>query len=142
MAKQTYLGAIFGSEADGYGIVFKDFPGCTSSASSLNRVVLMGTEALQGHVDVMLEFGDPLPNPTEHSLKDVEKWLDDDPENPLGEPWLRLVPIAVDIAPRKRAVHVDMPVRLLQEIGEVANDTRQFIMDATQRELERLRKSA
>jgi predicted RNase H-like HicB family nuclease len=141
VATATYLGAICGSKG-GYGIVFKDFPGCTSSAPTIDEIVRRGTEALQGHIEVMLEYGDEVPAPTTHSLEDVVEWLDDDPDEPLGEQWVKLIPIEVDVAPAKRDVHVDVPRRLIEEIGEVANDPRQFVIDASRRELERLKRSA
>lgn len=138
---KAYLGAICGSEGS-YGIVFKDFPGCTSSAATLEDIVRMGREALQGHIEVMVEHGEPVPEPTSHRLDDVIEWLDDDPDDPLREQWVNLVPIEVDVAPPGRDVHVDVPQGLLKEIGQVANDPRQFVIDASRRELERLRKSA
>jgi predicted RNase H-like HicB family nuclease len=141
VAKVTYLGAICGSEG-GYGIVFRDFPGCTSSARTVDEIVRRGKEALQGHIEVMLEYGDRIPEPTSHSLEEVAEWLDDDPDEPLAEQWVRLVPIEVDVSPTRCDVHVDVPRGLIKEIGEVANDPRQFVIDASRRELKRLKRSA
>ncbi|MFL6844221.1 MAG: type II toxin-antitoxin system HicB family antitoxin [Allosphingosinicella sp.] len=138
---KAYLGAICGSEGS-YGIVFKDFPGCTSSAATLEEIVRMGREALQGHIEVMVEHGEAVPEPTSHRLDDVIDWLDDDPDDPLREQWVKLVPIEVDVASPGRDAHIDVPQGLLNEIGQVANDPRQFVIDASRRELERLRKSA
>jgi predicted RNase H-like HicB family nuclease len=139
--KKTYLGAICGSPG-GYGLVFKDFPGCTSSASTLEDIAAMGREALQGHIEVMREHGESIPEPSAYRLEDAIEWLDDDPDDPLDEQWVGLVPIEVDIPPSAQDVHVDVPRGLLKEIVQVASDPRQFVIDATRRELERLKKSA
>jgi predicted RNase H-like HicB family nuclease len=139
--RKSYLGAVCGTEG-GYGIVFRDFPGCTSSASTLEDIARMGAEALQGHIEVMHEHGEAMPEPSSHRIEDVVQWLDDDPSDPLEEEWVGLIPIEVEIPPSVRDVHVDVPPGLLKEVGQVANDPRQFVIDATRRELERLKKSA
>lgn len=141
MATVSYLGAICGSEG-GYGIVFKDFPGCTSAGGTIEEVMLNGRDALQGHIEVMLEYGDSLPAPTTHRLEDVVEWLDDDPEEPLDEKWMELVPIQVRIPASEPDVHVDVPQHLLLEIDKVTSDPRKFVIDAAKRELDRLRKPA
>jgi len=141
VAKVTYLGAICGSEGR-YGIVFRDFPGCTSSARTVDGIVRAGREALQGHIEVMLDYGDRIPEPTSHNIEEVAESLDDDPDDPLAEQWVGLVPIEVDVSPARRDVHVDVPRGLIKEIGDVANDPRQFVIDASRRELKRLKRSA
>ena len=99
--KRHYLGAV--CEGGGtYGIVFRDFPGCISAGDTLDEVLAMGQEALQGHIEVMADEGDPIPEPSEHQLRDVEAWLDD-PDDPDDERWIGLYPIEVEVPayPRK-----------------------------------------
>jgi predicted RNase H-like HicB family nuclease len=144
--KKTYLGAISGNEAN-YGIVFLDFPGCVSAGDTLDEVLAMGREALQGHVELMVEHGDPVPEPTVHSLDDVVRWLDD-PEEPIDEPWVGLHAIEVDVPSYPETISVPEKSELVREIAEIvqknvdALSPRQFIENAARREIERLKKSA
>ena len=41
-----------------------DLPGCVSTGQTLDDVKLSIREAIEGHVQVMREFGDPIPEPT------------------------------------------------------------------------------
>ncbi len=53
-----------------------------------------------------------------------------------------MVPILVEVRPRDADVPVPIKASLFRQVGQVATDREKFIMDATQRELERLKKSA
>jgi len=44
-----------------------DLPGCTSAGNTLDEVLAGIREAIQGHLEVMREFGDPIPEPTSES---------------------------------------------------------------------------
>jgi len=41
-----------------------DLPGCVSTGQTLDEVKLNIREAIEGHVQVMREFGDPIPEPS------------------------------------------------------------------------------
>lgn len=41
-----------------------DLPGCTSAGVSLDETLLGIREAVEGHLEVMREFGDPIPEPS------------------------------------------------------------------------------
>jgi predicted RNase H-like HicB family nuclease len=47
-----------------YGITFPDFPGCVTAGATLEEAHRMAEEALQGHIEVELEYGEELPDPT------------------------------------------------------------------------------
>ena len=144
--KKTYLGAVSGSDGS-YGIVFRDFPGCVSAGDTLDEVLAMGREALQGHVEVMVEHGDVVPEPSVHGIEDVERWLFDG-EDPDDEPWVGLHPILVDVPDYPQTIAVPLKTEIVREIAELVGksladlNSRQFIEDAARRELERLKKSA
>lgn len=44
-----------------FGISFPDFPGCISTASSLDEAIRRGQQALALHVEGMIEDGERLP---------------------------------------------------------------------------------
>ncbi|HYD99935.1 MAG TPA: YlcI/YnfO family protein [Alphaproteobacteria bacterium] len=57
--------ALVHKEADSdYGVSFPDFPGCVTSGSTLQEAAEMAAEALVGHIGVMRDYGDPVPDPS------------------------------------------------------------------------------
>ena len=51
--------------ADGYGVYVPDVPGCTSGGDTLALAYTNAEEAILGHLNVMVEDGDALPQPSE-----------------------------------------------------------------------------
>ncbi len=45
-----------------------DLPGCTSAGNTLEEVLAGIREAVEGHLEVMREYGDPIPEPTTDSV--------------------------------------------------------------------------
>lgn len=77
MFEMQYVGIIYTDNNKDYGISFPDFPGCVSAGSNVTEAYELGKEALQFHIDGMIEDGDCLPDPTgadivlsEHSADD------------------------------------------------------------------------
>ena len=96
----------------------------------------MGKEALDGHLQSLLDHGDPIPVPTEPRLAQVIADFGTEP----GTTWLGMYPIA--IGGDQPDVGVSLPRGLIQDLDQLVPDSRRFIIDMTRRELERLRKSA
>lgn len=137
--KRTYLGAVFHGEA-GFGIVFRDVPGCASAGDTIEEALLMGKEALEGHIAVLRDHGDPIPAPTEHRIEDVEAWLYE-PDEANVEPWVGLFPVEVDLVSHGD-IAVTLPRSLVRDLDEATPDARRFIIEAAWRELDRLKKTA
>lgn len=138
--RRTYTGAI--CEGNGtFGIAFPDFLGCISAGDTLEQVTERGHEALQFHVDGMVEDGEAIPEPHAWTLEAVAADFDD-PDDPIDEQWIAVVPIEVNVQSYPRAVPVEVDTSLILEIDSVTENRRQFIMDATRRELDRLKQSA
>ena len=57
--------AIVHKEGDTYGVMFPDLPGCVSVGDSQREIALNASEALGGHLEVMLEHEEALPEPTD-----------------------------------------------------------------------------
>jgi predicted RNase H-like HicB family nuclease len=57
----AYVTALIHHEANVYGISFPDFPGCISTADSIEEVIRRGEQALALHVEGMVEDGEALP---------------------------------------------------------------------------------
>lgn len=134
MRRRHYLGVIEHAE-QGLGIYFPDFPGCVSGGDTLEDVIAMGTEALQFHVDSMVEDGEQVPEP---SSVDLDTERAEVPEARLHS----LVAVQAKLPAYPDTVEVGIDTALVQEIDRFAGNRRQFIIDAARRELDRLKKSA
>jgi predicted RNase H-like HicB family nuclease len=61
---KLYIGIIHKDADSDYGVSFPDFPGCISAGVSLEDARAMGEEALNFHVEMMVEAGEPIPEPS------------------------------------------------------------------------------
>ena len=59
-----FLAVVHKDPGSDFGVSFPDFPGCVSAGSTLQEAIVSAEEALQGHVDVMVEYCDELPEAT------------------------------------------------------------------------------
>jgi predicted RNase H-like HicB family nuclease/uncharacterized protein (DUF1778 family) len=64
MEKRTYIGIIHKDDGSDFGVSFLDFPGCASAGKDLTEAGKNAVEALQGHIDVMVEGGDFISDPS------------------------------------------------------------------------------
>ncbi len=48
---------------DGYGVVFPDVPGCTSAGDTVEEALRNAAEALEGHIELLVEHGESVPEP-------------------------------------------------------------------------------
>ena len=72
MVLRYYPALIVQDEGDGpdagYGVVFPDLPGCTSSGDTVQEAATNAAEALAGHVDVTLDAGEVVPRAAQKLL--------------------------------------------------------------------------
>lgn len=125
-----YIGLIHKGADSDFGISFPDFPGCVSAGSTLDEALAMGREALEGHIEVMAEAGEPIPEPS-----DVDTVMQD-PEHRDGV--VVLVP-APDLSGKAVRVNVTLPEGLLQRINEAAPNRSRFLAEAAEKLLGRKR---
>ncbi len=64
-----YIAIIHRDRGSDYGVSFPDFPGCITAGRTLAEAKDMAAEALAGHIEVMREAGDDVPDPS--SLDEV-----------------------------------------------------------------------
>ncbi len=55
---------VYEKTATGYSAYVPDLPGCITTGSTLSDTKQNIKEAIRGHLSVMREFGDPIPQPT------------------------------------------------------------------------------
>lgn len=60
----NYIALIHKDSDSDYGVSFPDFPGCVTAGKSIDEAKDMAQEALSGHVKVMQEFGERIPEPS------------------------------------------------------------------------------
>jgi len=59
-----YPAEIITDDGSGYGVIFPDFPGCVTAGDTVEQAFARAGEALQFHIEGMLEDGNPIPKPS------------------------------------------------------------------------------
>ncbi len=59
-----YIAIIHKDPDSDFGVSFPDFPGCITAGRTLDEAKDMALEALTGHIEVMRETGEPVPDPS------------------------------------------------------------------------------
>ncbi len=117
----SYIAILRKDPGSDYGVDFPDFPGCITAGRTLDEARTMAAEALEFHVDGMIEDGDAIPEPS--SLEAVMN----DADHRDG------VAILVDL-PRKPnpsiRVNVMLPQDILEAIDRVTNNRSRFLAEA------------
>jgi predicted RNase H-like HicB family nuclease len=60
----SYIALIHKDADSDFGVSFPDFPGCITAGSSIDEAKNLAQEALEFHVEGMVEDGDVLPEPS------------------------------------------------------------------------------
>ena len=58
-----YPAIVEGDRTTGYSVFFPDLPGCTSAGDTIQEAATNAEEALAGHVALLVEGGEPVPQP-------------------------------------------------------------------------------
>jgi predicted RNase H-like HicB family nuclease len=98
----------------GYGVVFPDFPGCVTTGETIVEAAEMALEALSGHVELMIEAGEPLPEPSSPGAP-LPDWLADAPGRTVAT-----VLVPVEIPGRAVRVNITLDEGLLARLDKAA----------------------
>ena len=109
---REYIGVIHKEDSSDYGISFPDFPGCISAASSLDELKDMASEALQFHVDGMIEDKQELP-----SSKDLDSVKS---KHPDAEAFLM---ISVRIPAVAKRINITIDEKLLRKLDKYLEES-------------------
>ena len=60
----VYIALLRKDRRSDYGIDFPDFPGCVTAGSTVEEAAVMAREALNLHIEGMMEDGDEIPEPS------------------------------------------------------------------------------
>lgn len=122
----SYIGLIRKDPDSDFGVDFPDFPGCVTAGATLEEARRMAQEALERHVQGMLEDGDelPVPGPLDAIMAD--------PNNGDAVAFLVTLPETAD---RSVRVNITLPERLLRRIDERAANRSAFLARAAEKAL-------
>lgn len=120
----NYPIVIHKDEDSDYGVTVPDLPGCFSAGSTLDEAIAMAQEAIELHLEGLIEEGQPVPEPG--AVEDYQ----DMPEY-KGGVWA-----VVSIAPSSlrveaKRVNITMPRRILDAVDRFAkaeNETRSGLL--------------
>jgi len=123
--------ALIHGKPGAYGISFPDFPGCVSGGASVDEALRRGRDALDFHVESMMEVGEPLPK-----IRYIAE-IRADPE--YAEDFADAMVAVVDAEVPAKAVRVNISIdeRLLDRIDRAAQatgETRSGFIAAAARE--------
>ncbi len=132
--KRTYWAAVERGD-DSFGVVFADFPGCTSAADTLDAVAALAREALQGHVEIGVDHGDVIPEPSPASIERIEALYG-------ASDWIAMIAVEIDVPAAGPKVAVPIDRELVRAIDATKRNRSDFLAEAARRELARLQETA
>lgn len=96
-----------------YSVDFPDFPGCVTAGKTLDEARKMAAEALQGHIEVMLEYGEPVPE-----ASSPEKIMSD-PDNADAVAFLVSVHAK---KPKAKRINITFPEDILEKVDRYVGE--------------------
>lgn len=121
----VYYPAIIDRSEHGFGVYFPDLPGCVSAGATAQEAALGAEEALSGHLAVMAEYGDPIPEPS-----DIAAIVPED-----GSAEVARILVRGERAGKAVRVQVTLEEGLLARIDRVAKNRSGFLAEAARAKL-------
>ena len=106
--KLTYT-VVFVLDANGWGAYVPDVPGCVSVGDTWEKMLEMIEEALTGHIEVMLEYGEPVPE-SRMSIEDAVTYHLELADDDLGDLGLDFSDSPPTLATRFEPVEIEIRV--------------------------------
>ena len=98
-----------------YGVTVPDLPGCFSAGSTLDETMAMAREAIELHVEGLMEEGYPVPEPS---------GLDAHRDNPdYADGTWAIVSVDLSKLMKAKRVNITMPEHVLTTVDRFAADT-------------------
>ena len=116
----AYYPAIIERGPNGFGVFFPDLPGCVTAGATIQEAARGAEEALNGHLSVSAEHGDPIPDPSD--LDAIERDPDTDE--------VARVLVRGERPGRSVRVQLSIDEGLLARIDRVAKNRSRFLADA------------
>ena len=106
--KLTYT-VVFILDANGWDAYVPDVPGCVSVGDTWEEMLAMIEEALTGHIEVMLEYGEPVPE-SRMSIEDAVTYHRELADDDLGDLGLDFGDSPPTLATRFEPVEIEVCV--------------------------------
>ncbi|WP_375393535.1 type II toxin-antitoxin system HicB family antitoxin [uncultured Sphingomonas sp.] len=117
--------AIIERAGSSFSVFFPDLPGCTSAGVDLQQAALGAEEALSGHLAVMADYGDPIPDPTSFDAIERDTEVDE----------VARILVRGERPGRAVRVQVSIDEGLLARIDRIAANRSRFLADAARAKL-------
>ncbi len=127
---QLFAGIIHKDKDSDYGVCFPDFPGCITAGSTMQEAFLMAQEALQAHIDIMHEYGDPLPS--------EPMTLDEAQTHEFAENAVGYFMVSAHLPTKPKRINIMMDEGLIRAIDAVSNNRSAFLAQAAKERLQHL----
>ena len=114
--RRIYLAAIHKDEDSDFTALFPGVPGCITAGSSMEELEAMTREALQGHLEVLRDSGDPVPEPLDISAAKAH-------EDGKGAAFFLAVPVYLETGKTVR-LNITMPSSLMDQVDRFAKSNR------------------
>ena len=108
----NYIALIHKDSDSEFGVSFPDFPGCVTAGKSIDEAKDMAQEALSGHIKIMAEFDEKIPEPS-----DLEKIISSEESSDLVAFFIVTVQ---DKKSKKVRVNITLPEKELLQIDTFA----------------------
>lgn len=118
----SFIGIIHKDKNSDFGVCFPDFPGCITAGKTLDDAMEMAREALRGHIEVMHEYGDALPQKS-LSLEQAQK-------HPFAKNANMFIAVDAPLPAKPVRVNVMMDSNILQRIERITKNRSAFINQA------------
>ena len=112
--KLTYT-VVIEQTPSNYAAYAPDVPGCVSTAKSWDEMLAMIREALTVHIEILIEYGNPLPEPT-MSIDDAIAHHSEALAEPLEESLAEYRDAAPTISTTFRLVEIEVPALQLETV--------------------------
>jgi predicted RNase H-like HicB family nuclease len=104
-------------EDSDYGVTVPDFPGCFSAGDSVEDALRQACEAIELHLEGMLEDGESIPNMT--PFEDLQR-----KRAYKGGAWFFVAIDPSKLAGKAKRINITIPERLLEQIDNAAAQER------------------
>jgi predicted RNase H-like HicB family nuclease len=107
-----------------YGVTVPDLPGCFTAGSTIDEALAMAREAIELHLEGLIEEGQPVPRPGT-----IERYKDD-PEYGGGL-WAVVSVSKANLRTKARRINITMPERVIDAVDRFArteNETRSGLL--------------
>lgn len=116
----VYYPAIIERGTDGFGVFFPDLPGCVSAGDTVQEAALNAEEALDGHLSVSAQHGDPIPEPSELDAIKVDGDVDE----------VARILVRAERPGKSVRLNISLDEGLVARIDRVAGNRSGFLADA------------